>query len=405
MPRYKIVYKGESLRWQEGCPVVVEAQQIVRDTETTQCYLQLKLKNISSHKVGALSINSFITYQDGSAQTLEQDFLDADIEIGSCFKPSPIELEASQPTSVETLVTQADSRPASRNVIKVNPQKKASVPNDLCDIRTKLLANAGCKYPDKTNYVFEDNGTWWKCICGQLNYETEKCCSCKVDKTEAASANNQDHLKEALLEKAVSLSSKKDIESLKQAADTYETLSKYGIDRRESTEVKEKFAAKKKRIAMVIAGCVAVFIVLMLFVAHFSCQQAYDDKLQSIKTSSETTLNLATVSIDPDTSSILRAYISSETASSFQFPSTDGSAALKACYAGDYYNKGTQVSIAVYNEQARFVFKAPEPIFAQELVIESGWNFSNCFNVNTGKYLVVATIENGTIYAMEVTVV
>ncbi len=54
-----------------GCPLLVNAVQVSRNTDTGQCYLQLKLSNISGATVDSFKLQADVSYVDGASETVE----------------------------------------------------------------------------------------------------------------------------------------------------------------------------------------------------------------------------------------------------------------------------------------------------------------------------------------------
>lgn len=64
MANFKVVFRSDnqgadtSPGWEPGCPLLVNAVQVSRNTDTGQCYLQLKLSNISGATVDSFKLPS-----------------------------------------------------------------------------------------------------------------------------------------------------------------------------------------------------------------------------------------------------------------------------------------------------------------------------------------------------------
>lgn len=77
MANFKVVFRSDnqgadtSPGWEPGCPLLVNAVQVSRNTDTGQCYLQLKLSNISGATVDSFKLQADVSYVDGASETVE----------------------------------------------------------------------------------------------------------------------------------------------------------------------------------------------------------------------------------------------------------------------------------------------------------------------------------------------
>ena len=73
MANFKVVFRSDnqgadtSPGWEPGCPLLVNAVQVSRNTDTGQCYLQLKLSNISGATVTSFKLHAAVSYVDGTS--------------------------------------------------------------------------------------------------------------------------------------------------------------------------------------------------------------------------------------------------------------------------------------------------------------------------------------------------
>ena len=102
MANFKVVFRSDnqgadtSPGWEPGCPLLVNAVQVSRNTDTGQCYLQLKLSNISGATVNSFKLQADVSYVDGANETAELNPLDADIQPAKTYRPEPVLLTGSQ---------------------------------------------------------------------------------------------------------------------------------------------------------------------------------------------------------------------------------------------------------------------------------------------------------------------
>lgn len=81
MANFKVVFRSDnqgadtSPGWEPGCPLLVNAVQVSRNTDTGQCYLQLKLSNISGATVDSFKLQADVSYVDGDYNEFVVKFL------------------------------------------------------------------------------------------------------------------------------------------------------------------------------------------------------------------------------------------------------------------------------------------------------------------------------------------
>ena len=193
MANFKVVFRSDnqgadtSPGWEPGCPLLVNAVQVSRNTDTGQCYLQLKLSNISGATVDSFKLQADVSYVDGASETVELNPLDADVQPAKTHRPEPVSLAGSQITNVIVRVlsvsqpeiewhAEAGSEPGPFPVAtELVFEKKATAE------RAKSLEEL---YKDSSKYrhaVTLDN-TWWVCSCGMPNVDRDRCCRCDLSK-------------------------------------------------------------------------------------------------------------------------------------------------------------------------------------------------------------------------------
>ena len=124
MANFKVVFRSDnqgadtSPGWEPGCPLLVNAVQVSRNTDTGQCYLQLKLSNISGATVNSFKLQADVSYVDGANETAELNPLDADIQPRRIAPSQFYLLDRKSPTSP---FVSSPSR---------NPRKSGTPPRD-----------------------------------------------------------------------------------------------------------------------------------------------------------------------------------------------------------------------------------------------------------------------------------
>ena len=79
MANYKIIFKDEKCPWEAGCPVLITAVQVSRNTETSEAYLQVKVKNVSNQDVESIYATLDVKFSDETSETVSIESLDADV--------------------------------------------------------------------------------------------------------------------------------------------------------------------------------------------------------------------------------------------------------------------------------------------------------------------------------------
>lgn len=113
MAKYKVIFRSDNKNadtapgWEPGCPVIINAVQVSRNTGTGQCCLQLKLSNLTDEVVGRFALRAEVTYADGTAEAVEIAPLDADIRPGRAHQPGAVLLTGSDVRHVTARIASA----------------------------------------------------------------------------------------------------------------------------------------------------------------------------------------------------------------------------------------------------------------------------------------------------------
>ena len=210
MANFKVVFRADSdgaerrTGWEPGCPILVKAIQVARDTQTGDAYLQLKVWNLTDQTVGSFALQAEVTYQDGTRETVEANPLDADIAPRHDYKPLPVHLAGGAIADVHARVLEATYGNASWH----SAQPAAPLPQGaplnleqgLLVERQELLASLG-KSADKyaTSVLRED--AWWVCPCGTPNVERSHCLRCGMPLDTLEKLEDEDYLRGKMRER------------------------------------------------------------------------------------------------------------------------------------------------------------------------------------------------------------
>lgn len=253
MSGFKVVYRIDptddtpEITWEEGCPLLLDALQIARNTDTGEAYVQTRFLNISGEKINSFKVTITVVYGDGSEENLCLNPLDADIFSGMTYSARPVVLSAGDAIAarvkVEIVCRDSGQWVSHLPLSKVRKPCALSLSSTALEERVDELRELGCKDSRKASlYSIERNDGWTLCPCGQVNVGTKYCVSCGLDLSTYSSA----------------------LEDLK-------TLSQKGADRKEREEAErqkrdEKQAeTKKKAIRFFVPMLLIVLILLMVW--------------------------------------------------------------------------------------------------------------------------------------------
>lgn len=251
MSGFKVVYRIDptddtpEITWEEGCPLLLDALQIARNTDTGEAYVQTRFLNISGEKINSFKVTITVVYGDGSEENLCLNPLDADIFSGMTYSARPVVLSAGDTIAarvkVEIVCRDSGQWVSHLSLSKVRKPCALSLSSTALDERVRELRELGCKDSRKASlYSIERNDGWTLCPCGQVNVGTKHCVSCGLDLSTYSSA----------------------LEDLK-------TLSQKGADRKEREEAErqkrdEKQAETKKKAIRFFVPMLLIGLILLM---------------------------------------------------------------------------------------------------------------------------------------------
>lgn len=251
MSGFKIVYRIDptddtpEITWEEGCPLLLDALQIARNTDTGEAYIQTRFLNISGEKINSFKVTITVAYGDGSEESLCLNPLDADVFSGMTYSAKPVALSAGDAIAakvkVESVERDSGQWVSHLPLSKVRKPCALSLSSTALEERVSELRELGCKDSRRASlYSIERNDGWTLCPCGQINVETKRCVSCGLDLSAYIS----------------------ELEDLK-------TLSQKGADRKEREEAErrkreEKQAETKKKAIRLFVPALLIGIILSM---------------------------------------------------------------------------------------------------------------------------------------------
>ena len=289
MADYKVVFRADetssdhaALLWEPPCPAMLAAVQVSRNVQTSEAYLQVKIRNVSEQSIGSVYGTATISYADGSSDIVSIEDLDVDLMPTNqkALKAVPLPRGDVESASVKlTHVGQISSkRESSLGPVTVPQQTPLSLSDKAIDERRRRLEAAGVD--SRTyDYSVQDNGDWWVCACGQVNVGRSECCECGSEKAILIDSENEDDLcessdnwSESVYARANELAQKdSDVAALSEACQLFESISgwKDSADRSSAcnerlTKLKTAAARKRKRIVIIIASIIVVAVIATL---------------------------------------------------------------------------------------------------------------------------------------------
>ena len=241
---YARLYSLPERLYTMGAPVVVAAGALLKDNRNGNIIVQLKIQNICSKTIKAVTVK--ITSIDTVGRTLgeetEYQYLDLNVKRNEFLgQQVPIIVPNEQTRSYSVKVTEAafdDNTVWAGNEIWEPLEKPDPIEKKIAN--GELARQYRIKYGKNRKYLLKQDRDLWFCTCGAINHESElSCCSCHIDRKK--------------LEEL-------DVDALKKECDARLE------DERKERERKQAEAAveakkKQKKIKMIVVGVAAAVAV------------------------------------------------------------------------------------------------------------------------------------------------
>lgn len=276
MAEYKVIFRDEKPDWQENCPILLEAVQVSRDTNSSAAFLQLKVRNISDAAIGSIAIETIVTSPGGDSETVQSESLDADIAPNAIFRPHAVRLSNSEVKSVSAQVTRVDSMRSFHEAISVPDAQPLALSAQALAERNQRLSSMGC-LPKKMRYRHHEGNGWWICSCGALNITEDRCLECGIEKTKLTDLEDEALLEEQATERryleaseALSGSSVPDLEKAKA---TFGELGQYKDSAALIGRCDELIASlregrsRKTKVGIIAVAAVVAVVAAIVFVS------------------------------------------------------------------------------------------------------------------------------------------
>lgn len=289
MSNFKVVYRADDNSssdaplWEPSCPVQILAIQVSRNTETSEAYLQLKVRNISSVTIESLFAAATIVYANGKNDHVALEYLDQVVYQSGIKTLKAVRLPhadvQSASVSIERIECENGRWESSKAPIRVPSTQSLKLSEPAACERAYRLAQENVD-PEKLSGRVYVEDSWWVCSCGQLNVSREACCECRTSKQTLLDLENDDTLSKACTERkssdydrALQLASQKPTEkSLSQAIALLEAISPWENADNLASDLKLQLAALRRKTTrrVVTAVSVAVVVVLAAIAGYFA---------------------------------------------------------------------------------------------------------------------------------------
>lgn len=286
MADFKVIYRNEHPAWQPGCPILVETIQVARNTTTAQCFLQLKLKNISASPLSAVFLQGIVTTPYGVLESLTYENLDADIQPGREMLPPGILLNSTEVSDVSIWVTRAGNV---TSFASLEPQPTLRLMDtdllskEVQEFRSQAILQNGAN-PARLRFETYDGGSWWQCACGALNANRERCCACGTSKTFALQISSAQVLTEAehasALEEANKLCASPNPKKLAEGIAILERLGDFSDAAARLEDAKSRLkATKRKTKTSILVASIAIAVIAVAALLTFVVIPAIQNKI------------------------------------------------------------------------------------------------------------------------------
>lgn len=215
MAEYKVIFRTDidhpdsqhPIAWEQGCPLMLEAIQISRDTESGRAFLQTKVRSLSGTTIPSFKAKLTCHYKDGSTEEFKIEPLDADIAPCGEYAPKPIALSRGDAVYAEAFVLSvgmSDKDWVSTATACPLPRRNPlALSADALNERISLLRERGSeKACEAAPYSYMERDGWSQCPCGQVSIGCRVCPSCGLRLSGIEETESEEFLKEAIEKRA-----------------------------------------------------------------------------------------------------------------------------------------------------------------------------------------------------------
>lgn len=204
---FKVIFREEegspegSPKYEPGCPLLIAAVQISRNTETGDSFLQARATNVSNNLAEEVRALARVSYPDGSVEEIPLGGFDADVKPGADHVFAAAKLSRSDAERADVRITlvkgTGEAWESKEDPVELPLAEELGFSSEVQKIRQVHIGRKGCRKPANATYKAADCESYWVCTCGQTN--TSDCCiGCKLKKKDALTANDADFFEEEI---------------------------------------------------------------------------------------------------------------------------------------------------------------------------------------------------------------
>lgn len=307
MPDYKVVFRTDEtvdgdygLTWEPPCPVAITAIQISRNVETSEAFLQIKIRNISDIIVNSITGTATIVFPDDSTESIDFEELDFDVAPGESKAINARSLSRADATSatavMKTAVSGQNTWKSGSPVIKIPRGEKLNLSTKAAKERLRRLTEAHISQSAVEGKVI-DNDEWWICACGQINVSGSECCECRSSKEVLLGTESEDDLiassdkwSESVYNQAKELGGDgANAASLKEAIDLLGSIDVWKDSANLKTEYEKRLdslnattASKRRKLAIIMAASAVIVVAAILLAVNVLIPNSKYDKAMGL---------------------------------------------------------------------------------------------------------------------------
>ena len=185
MASYKIIYRDETVGWQEGCPVEIVAIQVSRNIETAETYLQIKARNLSQQLIERIELSADVYGPNDEHDHFDICQLDIDLRPNRAKPISAQRISFPEIQSVSAMVVKANQHgPFAEPAPKPENQELELSTDALKGREIQLTKRFGIQASKMLHNAYEHHDGWFLCSCGTITVGADTCVQCGATEKE-----------------------------------------------------------------------------------------------------------------------------------------------------------------------------------------------------------------------------
>lgn len=198
---FKVIFREEegspegSPKYEPGCPLLIAAVQISRNTETGDSFLQVRTTNVSNSLAEEVRAMATVAYPDGSVEEIPLGGFDADVKPGADHVFAAAKLSRGDAERADVRITlvkgTGEAWESKEEPVEVPLSEELELSDEVRKLRRAHLVGKGCTKAAQAVRKAVDHGAYWSCTCVKGHVNTgERCAQCGLSKQDALHANN-----------------------------------------------------------------------------------------------------------------------------------------------------------------------------------------------------------------------